>query len=94
MKNRNYLYEELKKISQEDMVLQHLKDFNHITSWEAFVEYGITRLSARILTLRQKGWIINTDYVVRINRYGRPVRFGKYTLKGHINMQPLTEIEI
>ena len=78
--NKNYKFEDLKKMTQEEMVLQHLKDFGSITSWEAFTEYGVTRLSAIILELRKQNFFITTDYVVNKNRYGRLVSFGKYTL--------------
>ena len=41
--------------SQESIVLNHLKKYKHITTWEAITEYRITRLSARIYDLRQAG---------------------------------------
>lgn len=34
-------------ISQDERVLRHIKKFDSITSWEAFEDYGITRLSAK-----------------------------------------------
>ena len=39
-------------MTQKDRILRHLKDYGHITSWESFSEYGITRLSAIIYNLK------------------------------------------
>ena len=41
--------------TQELQILNHLKKHKYITSWEAIQEYRITRLSARIYELREKG---------------------------------------
>lgn len=68
------------KMTQEDMVLQHLKEFGGITALDAVREYGILRLSARILNLRKQGYEITTDYLTSKNRYGSWVTFAKYVL--------------
>ena len=65
-----------------DRVLQHLQDFGGITSWEAFEWYGITRLSAIIFDLRKDGYPIENETICSKNRYGDPVHFAKYVLKG------------
>ena len=62
--------------------MRHLKEEGSITSWEAFMEYGITRLSAIIYDLRHKsGMSIKADNVTRTNRYGNLVNFSKYSLE-------------
>lgn len=71
---------EKNKMTQEDMVLQHLKDFGSITALDAMREYGIMRLSARILNLRKQGYKITTDYVTNKNRFGNSISYGKYNL--------------
>lgn len=58
-------------------VLRHLKDKGNITTFEAFMEYGATRLSAIIFELR-KQHIITDEWLERENRYGEKVRFKKY----------------
>lgn len=58
-------------------VLRHLKQYKSITSFEAFTEYGVTRLSAIIFNLRKKH-IINDEWIERTNRFGDNVRFKKY----------------
>ena len=49
-----------RKITQEDEVLNHLKKHGSITSMTAFRLYDITRLSAKIFTLRKRGYEIET----------------------------------
>lgn len=67
-------------ISQNDMILTHLKEHGAITSIEAVNRYGITRLAARIADLRKRGYtIISKDIEVK-NRYGRTVRIARYSL--------------
>lgn len=61
-------------------ILEHLKKSGSITSMEAFQLFGITRLSARIKELRDKGYDIRTLMVDSVNRYGEDVRYGKYVL--------------
>lgn len=73
-------------MASKERVLQHLKDFGSITSWEAIREYGITRLSAVIFNLR-KEYIIEDEYVQSVNRYGDNVHFKKYYLRGKNNGQ-------
>lgn len=58
-------------------VLRHLKEYKSITSFEAFTEYGATRLSAIIFELRKKH-IITDEWIERTNRFGDNVRFKKY----------------
>jgi len=67
-------------MTQEQRVLRHLEDKGTITTWEAFMEYGITRLSGKIYELRQKGYDIQGDLVGNVNRYGEKVRFMEYRL--------------
>ena len=49
--------------TQENQILNHLKKHKFITSWEAIQEYRITRLSARIYELREKGFNIMTKNI-------------------------------
>lgn len=68
--------------SQRAEIVRHLNEHGSITSWEAFSEYGITRLSAIVFVLRhESGMDIKSETVTRTNRYGNTVNFAKYTLK-------------
>ena len=71
----------MSKISQRQMVLNHLEDFKSITTWEAFKDYGITRLSDRIFTLR-KIYDIKDEWEYGTNRYVKKIRWKKYIMEG------------
>lgn len=68
------------KVTQEQRVLRHLREYGSITSLEAFREFGITRLGSRIYTLRQSGYDIISERETTKNRYGENVSFAKYIL--------------
>tara|TARA_Y100000114_G_scaffold149869_1_gene164589 strand:+ start:550 stop:810 length:261 start_codon:yes stop_codon:yes gene_type:complete len=61
--------------TQENIILNHLKKHKFITTWEAITQYRITRLSARIFELRERGHQIITNH---INENGK--RFAEYSL--------------
>lgn len=70
----------MKRVTQKDIVLKHLKDYGSISSWEGFTDYGITRLSAIIYNLRSEGFNVVSEIVHTKNRYGNPTRYSKYSL--------------
>ena len=68
-------------LSQEKLVLEHLKKKGSITSMEAIQEYGATRLSAIIYNLRHiGGYDIVTDFEVVKTRYGVKTQIARYKL--------------
>lgn len=67
-------------MTQKEMVLRHMKEMGSISSFEAFAEYGITRLAARIHDLREDGYNIKSSVHDARNRYGKKVRFERYTI--------------
>lgn len=69
-----------KRPSQTSRLLDYLKQFKSVTTWEAFQELGITRLSARIFEIKEQGYSVKTESVTAKNRFGEPVHFNKYSL--------------
>lgn len=70
-----------KRLTKTDRVLMHLEEFGSITSWEAIKEYGATRLSAIIWTLKHKrGYVFEDEIINFTDRYGYPGHFKKYIL--------------
>lgn len=67
---------------QVDRLLRHLTDFGSITPMEAYEDYGIMRLSARISDLRERGHVITTELVEGTNRYGEKTRYARYRMEG------------
>ena len=68
-------------MNQCEKVIRHMKDFGGITTFEAFTEYGITRLPSRICDLR-KTMTVQDEVVNGTNRYGEPVHYKRYFLEG------------
>lgn len=68
------------KITQCDRILRHLRDYGSITAIEAFSEYGIFRLAARIADLKDRGHNITSEIVHGKNRYGETTRYSVYRL--------------
>lgn len=72
--------------TQIEAVLNHLKEHGTITSMEAIVKYGATRLSDIIFRLRRNH---NIDMIRQEseeeNRYGKKSHYGLYIYKGEKN---------
>ena len=68
------------KLKQTDIILRYLREFGSITPLEAFAEFGIMRLGARIWELRQMGYTIIKTMEAATNRFGDPVHYARYTL--------------
>jgi len=66
-------------MKQNEMILQHLKQHQVITPAEAYGKYGVFRLSARILELKQQGHKIITGIIKKTGRRGTK-RFAEYRL--------------
>lgn len=67
-------------MTQEERVKEHLEKYNTITTFEAFRQYGITRLNNVIFLLRGKGMDIESVFKTTKNRYGDKVSYAEYTL--------------
>lgn len=65
----------------KERILKHLQVYGSITSWEAIMEYGCTRLSQYILLLRKDGYIIDDEWIPSKNRFGESNHYKKYILK-------------
>lgn len=69
-------------MTQCERILRHLEDYGQITTMDAFIDYGITRLSGRIFELRKKGYDISSTTTTGKNKYGELVWFSTYRLEG------------
>ncbi len=59
-------------------VLEYIKKHGSITTMDAFMDLGITRLGSRIWDLRHLGHDIHDEYVKGKNRFGEPIYYKKY----------------
>lgn len=72
--------------SQNQMVLDYIREFGSITPVDAFKDLGITRLAAVVCRLRREGHDIHKERENAYNRYGQKVRYARYSFgKGEIN---------
>lgn len=69
------------KLSQEQMVLRHLKDFGTINCIEAYAHYSIHKLANTIYALKRRGYEFACKQIVVKNRYGEKHRIAEYSLK-------------
>ena len=67
-------------MTQKEQVLAHLKKHGSITSWDAIIEYGITRLSGVIYKLKKDGYKITTKTIVK-KKGERTITFAEYRLR-------------
>ena len=66
--------------SQNEMVLDHLREHGTINLVTAYNEYGVMALHSRISNLRKAGHIIATVSHTKKNRFGRNVSVFDYKL--------------
>tara|TARA_Y100000592_G_scaffold84693_1_gene135894 strand:+ start:302 stop:580 length:279 start_codon:yes stop_codon:yes gene_type:complete len=70
----------IKKLTQKEMILQHLKEGKSITPIDALRKFGCFRLSDRIFVLRKEGNDITTNYITKGGK-----TFAEYILEENQN---------
>lgn len=68
------------KKTQKERILEYIKEFGSISSWEAYSELGITQLGARLDQLKREGYMFSTEFEKGKNRYGEDVKYKRYRL--------------
>ena len=63
-------------MTKQAQVMEHLRKYKMITSWEAIQKYRVTRLADTIFKLKSRGWLITT--IMCDARDGS--RYAKYVL--------------
>lgn len=66
-----------KRKTMKDRVLDYIRNFGSITTWEACIQLGCTRLSEYIRQLRLE-YEIKDEWLSNVNRYGEKVEFKRY----------------
>ena len=69
-------------MTQSELILQHLREYGSITPMDSIHLYGCMRLGARIYDLKQEGYDITVERETAINRFGKPVTYARYRLRG------------
>lgn len=68
-------------MTQADMILMYMRDVGSITPLDALREFGCMRLGARIYDLKRQGHAIRTEKECAKNRYGKSVRYARYSME-------------
>ena len=68
-------------MTQCEQIIDYLHQFGSITPMEAFADLGITKLATRVSEMRKDGMEFNIETVKSTNRFGKRVRYAKYSLK-------------
>lgn len=66
-------------MTQHERILKYCDDFGSITSYEAYIELGITQLATRIKELEETGITFERKREKKTNRYGEKVSFVRYS---------------
>jgi hypothetical protein len=81
-------------MSQEAKVIKFLQEGNSITSLDAFKFWGITRISARIYTLKKAGHNIVRQDIQVVDRKGQKATIGKWRLVGGAVNDYVSQLEM
>lgn len=82
------------KTTQKDRIINYIREFGSISSWEAYRDLGITQLGARIDQLKKDGYEFKTEWENKKNRYGEDTSYKRYYLTDIVaeNMQHISKI--
>ena len=80
------------KTTQKDRILEYIRNFGSISSFEAYADLGITQLGARIDQLKKEGYEFKTEWESNTNRFGEKTEYKRYYLVDIIaeNMEHIT----
>lgn len=68
-------------MTQCEKIIAYINKYGSITSWQAIMDLGITRLSGRIHDLVRKGYEFDREPVTVKNRDGESVTITRYSFK-------------
>lgn len=82
------------KITQKDRILEYIRNFGSISSFEAYANLGITQLGARIDQLKKEGYEFKTEWESNTNRFGEKTDYKRYYLADIVanNMEHITQV--
>jgi hypothetical protein len=83
------------KITQKDRILEYIRNFGSISSFEAYSDLGITQLGARIDQLKKEGYEFKNEWESNTNRFGEKTEYKRYYLVDIIaeNMEHITRLD-
>ena len=74
-------------MTQNEMIINHLREYGSITQLEALRDYGCMRLASRISDLKKTGIKIIRLTEISRNRYGQKIRYARYIMGENENAE-------
>lgn len=83
------------KTTQKQRIINYIREFGSITSYEAYADLGITQLGARIDQLKKEGYEFKTEWESSTNRFGERTDYKRYYLVDMTarNMEHITRLD-
>ncbi len=72
-------------MTQHEAILKYIDDYGSITPMQAFSDLGVTKLATRVSEMKKKGYKFETTEIETTTRYGKKVRYCKYSKEGASN---------
>jgi hypothetical protein len=63
-----------------ERIIGYMKEFGSITTYNAFIDLGCSRLSEYIRQIKEE-YKVADEWIHTINRYGEPVKYKRYWLE-------------
>lgn len=67
-------------MTQNERVLQYIKDYGSITQLDALREFGCMRLASRISDLKRQGYNITSSMESGKNRFNEKISYARYRI--------------
>ena len=69
-----------RKSTQREKVLNYIRQFGFITSWQAYQDLGVTQLASRLYELKEQGYVFAKTRLNTTNRLGEKTHYDEYRL--------------
>lgn len=69
------------RITQNERIVDYINTYGSITTLEAFVNLGVTRLASRICDLTKQGYEFDKKFESSPNSFGEPTSYVRYSFK-------------
>lgn len=63
-----------------ERIINYMREFDSITTYNAFIDLGCSRLSEYIRQIKQE-YKVGSEWVHTVNRYGEQVKYKRYWLE-------------
>lgn len=63
----------------KNRIIDYMKEFGSITTYNAFIDLGCSRLSEYIRQIKFE-YKVESEWIHTVNRYGEPVKYKRYWL--------------